>query len=440
MKKINHWIFRQIFYSTLLLRREWFFPQYHELLESQYFPPEKLKELQLMRLNALLRHASENIRYYKGRIPSKLEDLDGLSSLPLLEKEDVRKHQDDLTCKIGSNQRLKTSGGSTGAPVTLVKDSAGMAYEMAAMWRGYSWAGVKIGHRQARFWGVPKTRKEKLRASLIDFVCNRKRITAFNFDVESMRSATKSLMHFKPDYFYGYTSIIKEFALAQNGKSKLSPKAIFTTSEVLTSGDRQLLEDTFSCKVFDEYGCGEVGTIAHECEYGVRHINVENVIVEVVDDNGIPVPSGNSGELVVTDLTNWSMPLIRYRLKDYGSIAVEKCKCGRSLQRLGAIHGRAYDVLKNTMGKRFHGEFFLYIVEDAKKSGLNINGIQFAQRIDLGIDVSVVCSVNDFYWIKEFIFRRLISDFDNCIDINIERKNVIPREPSGKIRVVKGIE
>jgi len=242
-----------------------------------------------------------------------------------------------------------------------------MAYEMAAMWRGYSWAGVKIGHRQARFWGVPKTRKEKLRASLIDFVCNRKRITAFNFDVESMRSATKSLMHFKARLFLRIYLNNKRVCIGSKRKIKAFTESNFTTSEVLTSGDRQLLEDTFSCKVFDEYGCGEVGTIAHECEYGVRHINVENVIVEVVDDNGIPVPSGNSGELVVTDLTG-QMPLIRYRLKDYGSIAVEKCKCGRSLQRLGAIHGRAYDVLKIQWESGFTESFF-YILLRMQKIG-----------------------------------------------------------------------
>lgn len=437
MGDLNHWIFRNVFYLTLMLRGEWFLPRLQELNRTQYLDGESLRDMQLGRLNKLLTHASENVAFYQGNIPLSLESLDELGRLPFLEKDQLRRHAEALTYRYGASQRSKTSGGSTGAPVTLIKDARGMAQEMAAMWRGYSWAGVRIGERQARFWGVPRDGKDRARASLIDFVCNRKRVTAFEYNAETMRASVETIKRFNPDYFYGYTSILKEFAEAQPERRILQPKAIITTSEVLMAADRQMLETTFNAQVFDEYGCGEVGTIAHECAYGNKHINAENVIVEVVDSNGAPVDEGETGELVVTDLTNYSMPLIRYRMKDFGAVRSTRCPCGRGLPVLSEIHGRAYDALINSQGSKFHGEFFLYMLEDLKKQGICIEGVQFVQNTDASLSIAVKCEPNYFAIVESFLIHRLRESFDDNLPVVVKKVSSIPREPSGKLRVVK---
>ena len=438
----NHFLFKNIFYLTLKLRREWFIPYLIELEKSQYWTSKELEQHQIARVNRLLAHAKMNTAYYRDRIPSSISSLSELTKLPLLDKEEIRNNVNSFMWRKGLHQRLKTSGGSTGAPVTLLKDSVGMAQELAATWRGYGWAGVNIGDRQARFWGVPRNNKDKWRAALIDFVCNRQRISAFGYDESYFTQALKSLNFFDPDYLYGYVSILREFAdfISENADClpKIRPKAIITTSEILTELDREKLTKVFGSKVYDEYGCGEIGTITHECEHGSRHINSENMVVEILSDDGSTAGAGEIGEIVVTDLTNYSMPLIRYRLKDFGTLAGGPCSCGRTLPSLEKIHGRQYDTLANSKGKNFHGEFFLYIVEDAKKNlGFQVNGIQFLQRKDLSIEVRVVCSDKNLASLKNFVEGRLKRDFDHSLQVRFLKTEKILREPSGKLRVVK---
>ncbi|MEP3560942.1 MAG: hypothetical protein ABJM19_10735 [Marinobacter sp.] len=438
---INKCVFRQVFNFVLALRGERFRGLVSEYLSSQYHDPGTIQDFQLLRLNKILEFASSNVSHYKNRIPKSINNLKDVKNLPLLEKWEIQESPEKFMCRSGRGQRLKTSGGSTGAPVTLLKDSAGMAKELAAAWRGYGWAGVRVGDRQARFWGVPKSRQERLRANIIDFVCNRKRFTAFGYSEDGFKRVVENLNSFSPNYFYGYTSIIRDFSkyVVDEGISGfVDLTSIITTAEVLSELDRDIISSAFGVKVFDEYGCGEVGTIAHECENGNLHINSENLIVEIIDKNGNPVPDGTSGEVVVTDLTNFSMPLIRYRLKDYATLSSEACSCGRTLPVICKVHGREYDILINSVGKKFHGEFFLYIIEDARKDGMQVNSIQFIQDGNLDIFVKVVSAPEIFVPLSRYIEKRVHRDFDSKVKVRCELVHEIEREPSGKFRVVKG--
>lgn len=138
-------IYRKIFYATLKLRREWCLPYLRELEASQFLTRKELEARQLKRLNHLLSFAVDHAGYYKTGFPSVVSSLSEVSDLPLIEKDAIRSNGKAFMTTGGVHQRLKTSGGPTGAPVTLLKDSRGMAQELAATWRGYGWAGVKIG-------------------------------------------------------------------------------------------------------------------------------------------------------------------------------------------------------------------------------------------------------------------------------------------------------
>lgn len=398
-------------------------------------------DIQNKKLEELLEYANKNIPYYSGLFRNNTE-TPGFCEWPLIDKDLIREKQHEFVAKIGVNQRAKVSGGSTGAPVTVLKDSNGMAREMAATWRGYAWAGIEIGAKQARFWGVPRNAKERLRAKLIDFVCHRVRISAFGYDQAVFKKSADKINKFNPDYFYGYVSIIKDFSNFINdvGKLRNYPRAIICTSEVLAEMDRDIIERRFNSKVYNEYGCGEVGTIAHECEYGGMHVNSENIIVEILDDDGKPLPLGSPGEVVVTDLTNYSMPLIRYRLKDFAVLTDKYCKCGRTLPLIEKIYGRQYDTLKNRDGKHFHGEFFLYIIEDLKKENINVHGVQFRQKPNLDMEIDLVIDGVDFEKASEYICDRIKSTFDSTIDICVKKVIDIKREASGKLRVVKNCD
>lgn len=425
----------------MLVRGEWLARHLKELLKSQYESPKELRSLQLARLNTLLEHARRTVPFYSDLPKLPLQSIDELSRLPLLEKNDLRKNADQLwSSKKGYMVRQKTTGGSTGAAVTIRKDCKGMAQELAGTWRGYQWAGIDIGDKQARFWGVPQEKKDYWRSKLIDLVTNRIRLSAFSFSDEDLAHYVKRLQAFKPVYFYGYVSMIKqlaEFLEKQEQTAILAPKSIVTTSEILSKPDRDQISEVFGCKVYDEYGCGEIGTIAHECEHGSMHITAENLIVEIVDDTGKPITSGNPGEIVVTDLINFSMPLIRYRIKDYATITSEPCACGRGLPVLSNIYGREYDILLNSKGEKFHGEFFLYMIEELKKKCTKIDAFQIVQNTDLGLKIRIGASYEEYKKASCYLDKELRRRFDESIEISFEHVSGIDREPSGKLRVIK---
>lgn len=444
MSSLNKFIFKYLVYCpALLIRREWIFGHLSRLKRSQYYSRQAIEQIQLEKLNRLLSHARQTAPYYKGLPAEKLESLADLRNIPFLEKDTLRENAEQLySTREGLKPRPKTTGGSTGAAVTLRKSAEGMAQELAATWRGYSWAGIDIGDKQARFWGVPHGTKDRLRARLIDFVTNRMRLSAFAFSESDFGNYLTRLEKFKPKYFYGYVSMIRQFAeyIESEGISpSIELVAIITTAEVLTQSDREIIERVFGCKVYNEYGCGEVGTIAHECEFGGLHLTSENILVELVDNNGNPVPSGEAGEIVVTDLVNYSMPLIRYKLRDYGEFSEKECACGLSLPCLERVFGREYDYLLNSRGDRFHGEFFLYMVENLAKSGQTFRGVQFLQYPDLSIVVRLVGKSLDRDFLEDYFQQALNEKMKDVIDVSVERVSEIEREHSGKLRVVKRI-
>lgn len=442
MKKLaTKWFYKNlVYYPVVLLRGEWIWSPLKQLKDSQFLDRGEIEKIQLSRLNHILETAQTSSYYRDLSLPGKLDKLDQLAYLPLLEKEDLREHAHQIETSIKHRQyTVKTSGGSTGAPVTLKKPARAMGKELAGAWRGYSWAGIGIGEMQARFWGVPMTDKMKNRARLIDLVTRRIRFSAFKFNASDLDEYLNILVKKKPDYFYGYASMLYELAqhvISTNRIGIVTPKAIITTSEVLTDTIRQSLQEAFLCKVYNEYGCGEVGTIAHECEYGRMHINMENVYIEIVDEEGHRLPNGVMGEIVATDLNNDLMPLIRYRLRDFGSLSNESCQCGRNLQILENIKGRAYDFLTNEKGQKFHGEFFLYIIEELKQRGVIIKAIQFIGSNE-GLRILIASSEIDYELATNYIELKLRKFFSQTIPLLFSRVSSVEREKSGKLRVIK---
>lgn len=412
------------------------------LAGSQYDAPAAIARRQDDRLQKLLDHARRHVPFYraKGLPGATAADLTGL---PLLHKTDLQQSHRQLRSEADLGRLgVKTTGGSTGQPVTLTKTRGALAWELAATWRGYSWAGVRVGDRQARFWGVPLLAQARRRAQLIDFVCNRIRLSAFEFDEADLRRYEDLLNRKRPRYFYGYVSMLTEFArhLQRAGRRLDFPlAAVITTSEVLGPGDRRLLAEVFAAPVFNEYGCGELGTVAHECERGRLHLSDENMIVEVLDGDQ-PCPDGRPGELVITELNNLAFPLIRYRTGDFGSIGSEPCPCGRSLRVLESVQGRAYDFIRNRRGQSFHGEFIMYIFEDLRRRGEAIRQFQVLQRELDRFEVRIVPDPGYNESCEEEIRTRIRQRVDAGAKVDFVYVDTIAREKSGKLRLIKGLE
>lgn len=416
------------------------------LNESQWFKQDALRQLQTQKLRRLLADVHGSVAWYRQAsysLAGGAGNDDPLQRLPTIGKLDIKEHREDfLLSPMPSGCTWKTTGGSTGQPVTLAKSSDAMAQELAAAWRGYAWAGVDIGSRQARFWGVPHTRPARLKARLTDLACNRRRYSAFQFSDDDLARYSQSLHRFKPRYLYGYVSMLTALAnhvLVSNSDFQVPLVAVITTAELLSPTDRALLETAFRCRVYNEYGCGEVGTIAHECERGSLHLNDENMIVEILRGEETCSP-GEKGEIVVTELNNRAMPLIRYRTGDFGSIAPVTCDCGRGLRVLEEVYGRAYDFVVDSKGRKYHGEFLVYVFEDIQRRDLGIAQFQVQQLATSAVMIRVVpLPTTDLREAETVIRREIARVLGDDMTVDVEWVIAIPREASGKMRVIVGM-
>jgi phenylacetate-CoA ligase len=416
-------------------------------LEKLEREPRELRDARkLVALRKLVDHARGTVPHWReAGLPAgaDLRALTDVARLPFTEKAAIQEHPQAFlsTAKLG---RLvpKTSAGSTGAPLTIWKTRPAMTLELAATWRAYGWAGIRVGDRRGLFWGVPHGAKAQRRARMIDAVCNRRRVSAFRLDAASLDQALAGMRRFRPRWLYGYTTVLCEFAehLRRRGEAPgFKVACIVSTAELLTKARRRLLEEVFATRVYDEYGCGEVGSIAHECEAGRLHICDENMLVEVIAD-GRPCKPGETGEIVVTELNNYAMPLIRYRLSDFGLLAAAPCSCGRTLGVIENIYGRVMDVLVDRRGRRFHGERVTYLVEEAAARGLDVRQFQCAQEAVDHFRIRLVPGNADVGAVERYLESRFKEEIDPEARFEFEVVEAIARTPSGKQRVIMGLE
>src|SRR5262249_18305868 len=124
---------------------------------------------------------------------------------------------------------------------------------------------------------------------------------------------------------------------------------------VLHDWQRKSIEQVFDCKVTNRYGCEEVSLIACECErHEGLHVNADGVYVEIIRNGRVARP-GESGSVVVTDLTNRAMPILRYQVGDVAVVSDRRCDCGRGLPLLERLEGREADYVVTPAGELISG-------------------------------------------------------------------------------------
>ena len=431
------------YYPVTLLKGEIIGKYLSQYNRFQNLPTADIEKYQLKNLGSLLQHAYSKSAYYKeafdaqGVHPSEINCLEDLAKLPYLTKNDlVTRFNDIVTTGRSCLISEKTTGGSTGQAVTLLKNADALARERAATWRSYAWAGIQIGDPQARFWGTPLHASQRVKYQLIDFIANRKRFSAFNINEQRLEEFYQQLVHFRPAYLYGYVSVIELFARfirQHNYELPASVKCVITTSEVLSDGARDEIRSSLKLAVYNEYGCGEVGSVAHECEHGEMHVMEDNLILEITPDS----KGSTAGEIVVTDLFNYATPLIRYRLGDYASILNKRCDCGRTLKVIGNIHGRAYDCIHTVDGRVFHPEVMMYIFEDIKGTVGGIGQFQVIQESLDSLCIKIV-KADGYNAETENHIKNVIADkLHKSMTVRFEYIDHVEREKSGKLRLVK---
>lgn len=446
---LPRWIHRNVIFPTVVhLRGEGSLYRRLKLLEElQWQPQQGLLQRQGERLAELLSYAHRHSAYYRQRWPQRTAfdsatASAALAELPTVTKADLQASFQEMAARPRERRTTtKVTGGSTGQAVTVIKNRSAIAAEMAASWLAYGWFGVRIGDRAARFWGNPATLKRRLRFVAADLATHRIRFSAFAFDDADLAQYWDRCLSFQPDYFYGYVSMLTAFAgfVATNNLDgrRLRLKAVITTSEVLGEPQRELLKHTFGAAIQNEYGCGEVGPVAYECEKGSLHVMSENLVLEVLAANGEPAPVGVPGDIVLTDLNNRAMPLIRYRVGDIGVVG-EPCACGRGFPVLEKVWGREYDFVQTPDKRRFHGEFFMYFFEDLRSHGAPVDKFQIIQSGERVLEIKLVNKLEMPQQTLQRINRALTERLPG-MTITSRQVDKIPPTASGKSVVVQNL-
>jgi phenylacetate-CoA ligase len=208
---------------------------------------------------------------------------------------------------------------------------------------------------------------------------------------------------------------------------------MIVSAEMLLPGKRELIEGTFGGKVFNRYGCREVSVIASECEFHEGlHVSADTLLVEV--EPGPNLPPG-MGRVLVTDLLNRSMPLIRYEIGDLASLRTTTgCACGRSLPLIGEIQGRTSDFLRLPNGRMIAGPSLALLAADMR----DVRQVQFIQGGDpRHVTLKVVAGQGYSSLTEQELRRRMQPYLEGASQLTIARADSIPSEPSGKYRFVK---
>jgi phenylacetate-CoA ligase len=236
------------------------------------------------------------------------------------------------------------------------------------------WAGWEIGDKAAVLWGAPRDRRpdgwrSRLRAALLREPLW---LDTGHVTEAALAGFHDSLLRYRPKVLQAYAGAAVLFArfLEARKLPAYRPHAIVTSAEVLDAPERKLLESTFQCPVFNRYGCREVSVIASECPaHTGLHVMAEGLFVEIETPSG-PAAPGQMGAVLVTDLLNYAMPLIRYRIGDLGCWASGSCPCGRGLPRLQHVAGRVTDFLVGCDRQLVSGVFLAtYVVAQRPSLG-----------------------------------------------------------------------
>ncbi len=409
------------------------------LLTTQYLSRERLEHLQLRALRLMLGYASDYVPYYRKlwRYPPQVPTLADIASLPLLTKADVREAGAALVTVSPAFPQLLTTktGGSTGTSLILKFDHAAQQHRNAAGMRSDMWAGWRPGDWTGVLWGTPEypaSLTQKLRNVLRDRLVF---LDTMRLDAHSMGEFLCLMQRRRIDAIFGHAHslfILADFAL-KHGYRVPAPHAIVSTSMMLLASERTVIEKAFHCSVSDRYGCEEVGLIAAECpEHSGYHVTSEHIIVEIVDERGKPCAPGEIGRVIVTDLQNHGMPLIRYEVGDLAAWAKRACPCGRSLPTLEKIVGRQADCLKRLDGSLVAG------VSLVERTLLAIPGLAQLQLVQEAPDRLIAHAVlapgaTPKIALSE-LTRALERDLGVGIALDIEQVERIPQEKNGKYR------
>jgi phenylacetate-CoA ligase len=297
------------------------------------------------------------------------------------------------------------------------------------------WTGYRFGDRQTRLWHqtIGMSRGQALRERLDAWLCRRQFIPVYELSLQTLPRLIRKIRRHRPVLIDGYAEAFNLVAayLKGSGARGVRPKGVISSAQILPEQSRRLIEQEMGCAVFDKYGSREFSGIAYESEAHEGHLVVaESYIVEILVD-GRPARPGELGEVVITDLNNHCMPLIRYRIGDLAEAMDSSVRspCGRGLPRIGRIEGRVQSIIVGANGRFLPGTFFAHLFKDLdhmiqqyqvvqeRPGAIRLKVVPAARLTDSGLDEVLA------------LLRRYMGE---AMEIEVERVSSIELLETGK--------
>lgn len=397
------------------------------LNRSQWWSPEKLRNYQFKKLLRLISHSSETVPFYRNYFKvnnlslSDFKCLDDIKKLPIVNKDTYRNYRSDFISEsFSSDEMLKIStGGTTGSPLETFTTKHARSFLRCSNLRGRNWADILYAEKTVTLAGSSLIPNESM--GYTQFLRNiferNISLSATHINNEILKDYILKINRFKPKVIRGYPSSIFSLAnfIREENLTVHKPKVIFTTAEMLLDNHRNLIEETFSCKVYNHYSNPESMANAHECPYGNLHLGTDITFVEL-----------EKKHLIATDLNNLAMPVIRYDTEDIGTIYEGKCDCGRSLPILKSLEGRATDILSFKNGNKIGGPALTLIFKD-----FSLLNYQLIQNTSDSLEINLIKGIN--FKFKDIESIEKIMQYHCGNDINI-KINIVSKisVPEGK--------
>lgn len=397
------------------------------LKRTEFLPFTELHEMQAAEHGRLLRFAAQHVPFYRIRGTSGVTD-----------KEVVREHAGEFLADTFPRRSLIPwhTSGTTGKPLTVFysRDAMRRMWAFVELYRNH--AGVTKDDRRGQFTGKmivpPRQNAAKKIFWRRDFVNRTLLLSSVHLLPENLPYYADALDRFRPAYLCGYPSCLYVLAEYYRESQRPAPrlKAALTSAETLLAHQRCAIEETFTTHVFDQYGQAEMQSFWYECTAGRMHAHPLAGVTEILRPDGTAAGPGEMGEVVLTGLVNYAMPLIRYRVGDTARFAAGSCPCGRALPVIEEIGGRLDDFVFT----RERG--FLGRLDPVLKGVRNIIESQFEQE---SMDVLRVRFVPAPQFTAEdlrILEENLRARVGRSIHLEFECTDRIPRTRNGKFRFV----
>jgi phenylacetate-CoA ligase len=437
MKKLFYRGF-EVLVKTLLLGTSALYYLSH-LKRNQWKPLRELKEIQWKKLKNIVNYAYYNIPYYRMFFksehfkPDDLRSPDDLRKIPTTTKNNVHMNHSNMIAKgvEPSRYHISYTAGTTGIPVKVLLDQKNYCYSTAIV----AYSSIECG-LSLRDKLVVIGNSNTLRYS--------PKIITIPRPLESgdLDRTIRRLGKIKPDVIYISSWEIPTICNANI--SEIKPRIIFSHSGTLPQHTRALVRSKFGIEIHDTYGATELNRMAFECnEHSGMHMITDNSFIEFLDD-GEPVSPGEMGEVVVTSLSNYAMPFIRYELGDLASTSSETCSCGRSWPIIKSVEGRIADIFTLESGRKIYPLFwFSYIMfKNLHKNIFCVSQFQIIQEKKNNILLKIVKGKEYNKIVMDKMKKSVEKGFleiGEKVSLDIQIVNEIPKEPSGKKKLVKSL-